>query len=307
MSHPANVDPHPEFGETATAHDTPVLDSHLHHVESGSGDPVVFIHGNPTSSFLWRHVFRRLEGHGRLLAVDLLGFGDSGKPALEYSLTDQQHHLDAWFDALDLRNVTLVLQDYGAAHGLHWAARHPDRVAAVLLAEPVLRPIESSHLPDQFLDVRALIRTRGAGEEFVLERNAFLTELFPGFFLNPLSAETIAEYQRPFPTPESRRPVLQGPRNLPVDGDPASTVEFLDSFVDWLRTSDVPKTLLQFEPGFLLSPTIVAWARETIRNLESTHAGRGIHYVQEEQPAAIAEAVVALRHRAVRVGPPVRG
>lgn len=300
MSHPTTVGPHAEFGATATAHDTPVLDSHLHHVESGSGDPVVLIHGNPTSSFLWRHVFRGLEGRGRLLAVDLLGFGDSGKPALEYSLADQQRHLDAWFAALDLRNVTLVLQDYGAAHGLHWAARHPDRVAAVLLAEPVLRPIESSHLPQQFLDVRSLIRTPGEGEEFVLEQNRFLTELFPGFFLNPLSAETIAEYQRPFPTPESRRPALQGPRNLPVDGDPASTVEFLDSFVDWLRTSDVPKTLLTFEPGFLLSPAIVEWARETIRNLEIAHAGPGIHYVQEEQPEAIAAAVGALLDRVRR-------
>lgn len=297
MSHPTTVGPHADFGDTASAHDIPVLDSHLHHVESGSGKPVVFIHGNPTSSFLWRHVFSKLEGRGRLLAVDLIGFGDSGKPDIEYSLADHQRYLDAWFDALDLREVTLVLQDYGATFGLHWAARNPDRVAAVLLAEPVLRPIESASLPQQFVTTRALIRIPGEGEKFVLEDNRFLTELLPGFFLNPLSAETIAEYQKPFPTPESRRPVIYFPRNLPVDGDPASTVEYLDTFVEWLRTSDVPKTLLTFEPGFLLTPTILEWSRETIRNLEVAHAGPGVHFVQEEQPAAIAEAVAALLDR----------
>jgi haloalkane dehalogenase len=294
--------PHPEFGASATAHDTAVLDSHVHHVESGEGDPIVFVHGNPTSSFLWRHVFRKLGGRGRLLAVDLIGFGDSGKPAIEYSLHDHQRYLDAWFDAHDLRGVTLVLQDYGAVFGLSWAARHPDRVAAVLLAEPVLRPIEAARLPEQFIRTRALIRTPDEGERFVLEENRFLAELFPTFFLRPLPDETIAEYQRPFPTPETRRPVLYFPRNLPVEGDPHSTVEYLDTFVDWLSTSDVPKTLLTFEPGFLLTPAILRWARATIRNLEVAPAGEGIHFVQEEQPEAIAAAVGALVNRVARLG-----
>jgi haloalkane dehalogenase len=290
--------PHPEFGATATAHDTPVLDSHLHHVESGEGDPIVLLHGNPTSSFLWRHVFRRLDGAGRLLAVDLIGFGDSGKPAIEYTLHDHDRYLDAWFEAHDLHGVTLVLQDYGAALGLSWAARHPERVAAVLLAEPVLRPIEAARLPEQFVRTRELVRTPVEGERFVLDENRFLTELLPGFFLHPLPDEVIAEYQRPFPTPDSRRPVLYFPRNLPVDGDPHSTVEYLDEFVDWLRTSPVPKSLLTFEPGFLLTPTILDWARATIRNLEVTPAGEGIHFVQEEQPEAIAAAVEVLLRRA---------
>lgn len=289
--------PHPQFGASATAHDTAVLDSHLHHVESGEGDPIVFLHGNPTSSFLWRHVFRGLEGRGRRLAVDLIGFGDSGKPAIEYSLHDHQRYLDAWFDAHELREVTLVLQDYGALFGLSWAARHPDRVAAVLLAEPVLRPIEAAELPEQFVRTRALIRVPGEGERFVLDENRFLGELFPGFFVRPLSDEAIAEYQRPFPTPDSRRPVLYFPRNLPVDGEPRSTVEYLDSVVPWLRTSPVPKTLLTFEPGFLLTPTILEWARATIRDLEVTAAGKGIHFVQEEEPEAIAAAVEALLGR----------
>ncbi|MEU6131798.1 haloalkane dehalogenase [Saccharopolyspora sp. NPDC047091] len=289
--------PHRDFGPSATGHDTPVLDSTIHHVEAGSGDPIVFLHGNPTSSFLWRHVFRRLDGQGRLLAADLIGFGDSGKPDVDYDLADHQRFLDAWFDALGLTNVTLVLQDFGAAFGLNWAARHPDRVRAVLLAEPVLRPIESEHLPEQFVATRALVRTPGDGEQFVLDDDRFLTELFPATFLEPLAPEVLAEYRRPFPTPQSRKPVLYFPRNLPVDGDPASTVEFLDRSTEWLRTSDTPKSLLTFEPGFLLTPAIRQWAAETVRNLEITPAGAGVHFVQEEQPEAIADAVTALLAR----------
>jgi haloalkane dehalogenase len=289
--------PQPRFGASATDHDTPVLDSHLHHVESGTGDPIVFLHSNPTSSFLWRHVFRGLEGRGRLLAVDLIGFGDSGKPVIDYTLHDHQRYLDAWFEMHDLREVTLVLQDYGTVFGLSWAARHPDRVASVLLAEPVLRPIEAIRLPEQFVKTRELIRRPGEGERFVLEENRFLGELFPRFFIRPLPDEAIAEYQRPFPTPESRRPVLYFPRHLPVDGEPNSTTEYLDSFVPWLRSSPVPKALLTFEPGFLLTPAVLEWARATIRNLEVTAAGEGIHFVPEEEPDAIAAAVETLLDR----------
>ncbi|MEJ2861596.1 haloalkane dehalogenase [Actinomycetospora flava] len=294
---------HPAFGPTAIAHDAEVLGSTIHYVESlagddGNRDPIVFLHGNPTSSFLWRHVFSRLEGQGRLLAVDLIGFGDSGKPDIDYSLEDHQRHLDAWFDALELTDVTLVLQDYGAAFGLHWASRHPDRVRAVVLAEPVIHAIESEALPEAFVSTRALVRTPGDGEQFVLDDNRFVGELFPGFFLKPLADDDLAEYLRPFPTPESRKPVIVFPRQLPVDADPASTVAYLDAFTDWLRTSDVPKTLLTYEPGFLLTPEVLKWARATIKNLEVVDGGAGIHFVQEESPEPIAEAVVATRARA---------
>ncbi|MEJ2889822.1 haloalkane dehalogenase [Actinomycetospora aeridis] len=294
---------HPGFGVTAIARDAEVLDSTIHYVESlagddGSRDPIVFLHGNPTSSFLWRHVFSRLEGQGRLLAVDLIGFGDSGKPDIDYSLEDHQRYLDAWFDALALTDVTLVLQDYGAAFGLHWASRHPDRVRAVVLAEPVIAAIESEALPEAFVSTRALVRTPGDGEKFVLDDNRFVGELFPGFFLQPLADDDLAEYLRPFPTPESRKPVIVFPRQLPVDADPASTVAYLDAFTEYLRTSDVPKTLLTYEPGFLLTPKVLKWARATIKNLEVVDGGAGIHFVQEESPEPIADAVVATRARA---------
>lgn len=286
---PPSQPAHAAFGDGATAHDTPVLDSHIHTIEHGTGDPIVFLHGNPTSSYLWRNIFRPLRGAGRLLAIDLIGFGQSGKPEIDYTLENQQRYVDAWFDALDLRNVTLVLQDYGAAFGLNWASRHPDRVKGVAFFEPVLRDIDSASVSPEFIATRARLRQPGEGEQFVLHDNRFLTELFPWFFLTPLAPEDLAQYQAPFPTPASRRPILAGPRNLPIDGEPASSVAFLAQSTEWLRSSDTPKLLLTFEPGFLLTDAILAWSRQTIRNLEVEPAGAGIHYVQEEQPQAIAQ------------------
>ncbi|SHN47689.1 haloalkane dehalogenase [Cryptosporangium aurantiacum] len=291
------------FGPEAKSVDVPVLDSYLHHIEQGTGSPIVFLHGSPTSSYLYRHVFKLLEGRGRLLAPDLIGFGDSGRPDIAYELADHERYLDAWFEALDLRDVTLVLQDYGAAFGISWAARHPERVRAVLLAEPVIRDIESSALPEAFVGAQKLIRTPGDGEKFVVEDNGFLTQVLPGAFLQPLAAEDLAVYLAPFPTPESRGHLIRFPRNLPIDGVPASSVQFLARGEEWLKTSaDVPKTLLTYEPGFLLTPTIEAWIRENVANIEVHAGGAAVHFVQEEEPQKLADAVVELLARAQEAG-----
>ncbi|SDU27410.1 haloalkane dehalogenase [Gordonia westfalica] len=287
------------FGPDARSVDTEVLDSHIHHIEHGDGDPIVFLHGSPTSSYLWRHVFTRLTGRGRLIVPDLIGFGDSGRPDIAYELDDHIRYLDAWFDALELDNVTLVVQDYGAAFGVSWAARHSDRVKAVLLAEPVIRDIASADLPEPFVQAQQLIRTPGDGEKFVVEDNLFLTQVLPGAFLTPPAQEDLDVYLAPFPTAESRGHLIKFPRNLPIDGNPASSVDFLERSVDWLKTSnDVPKLLLTFEPGFLLTPEILAWATENIAALEVRAAGAGVHFVQEEQPQAIADGVLDLLARA---------
>lgn len=290
------------FGADARSVDVPVLDSFLHHVEQGEGAPIVFLHGSPTSSYLYRHLFPALRGRGRLLAVDLIGFGDSGRPAIDYELADHERYLDAWFDTLDLRDVTLVLQDYGAAFGVSWAARHPDRVRAVLLAEPVIRDIESSALPEAFVGAQQLIRTPGDGEKFVVEDNGFMTQVFPGAFLEPLADADLAVYQAAFPTPESRAHLIRFPRNLPIDGVPASSVAYLARNEEWLATShDVPKTLLTYSPGFLLTPAIEKWIRANVANIEVHDGGAGVHFVQEEQPQGLADAVVALLERAEAV------
>ncbi len=286
-----------EFGPDATSNSIDVLDSSLHWVEHGTASPIVFLHGNPTSSFLWRGVFTGLRGRGRLLALDLIGFGDSGKPDIDYTLDDHQGYVDAWFDALDLTDVTLVLQDYGAAFGLTWARRHPDRVKAVVLAEPVIRPIASADLPEQFVALRGEVLKDGVGEQIVLEDNRFITELLPSAVLGGLTPEVQEVYAAPFPTANSRKPILVFPRALPVDARPQSTVDFLAANESWLAESELPKILLTFEPGFLLTPEIVDWARRNIANLTVQSGGAGSHYVQEDAPDAIASAVAEVLDR----------
>ncbi|MFW0786263.1 haloalkane dehalogenase [Gordonia sp. CPCC 206044] len=283
-----------EFGPDAQSNTIDVLDSTLHWVEHGDGDPVVFLHGNPTSSYLWRKVFAGLHGRGRLLALDLIGFGESGKPDIDYSLEDHQRYVDAWFDALDLRDVTLVLQDYGAAFGVTWARRHSDRVKAVVLAEPVIRPIASADLPSDFVGLRAQVLEPGVGEQIILQDNRFITELLPGSVLGGLDEDARAAYAEPFPTPRSRRPILVFPRSLPVDAQPRSTVDFLARNEQWLADSEVPKVLVTFRPGFLVTPEIIEWARSTIRNLDVRDGGAGGHFVQEDAPDAIAAAVIGV-------------
>jgi haloalkane dehalogenase len=280
------------FGPGARAETVDVLDSWVHHVERGSGRPVVMIHGNPTSSFLWRKVFRALGTPGRLLAVDLIGFGRSGKPEIAFDLDDHARYLDAWFDALALDDVTLVLQDYGSVLGLSWARRHPDRVRDVVLMEPILRAIDSAELDPGFVALRQQVLTPGVGEEIVLDQNRFVTELLPGSLVHGLSAEEQAVYEEPFPTVESRRPILFCPRALPVDGQPGSTMEVLDANARWLCDSaGVPKLLQTFEPGFLLTPSIAKWVTENVAEIEVEHLGHGVHWVQEDQPEAIAASI----------------
>src|SRR5919109_594529 len=154
--------------------EVPVLDSTIHYRESGTGDPIVFLHGNPTSSYLWRNVIPRLESEGRCLAPDLIGMGKSGKPDIEYRFRDHARYLDAWFDALQLRNVTLVIHDWGSALGFHWAARHPERVAAIAFMEAIVKPLGWDEWPEAAREVFRGFRTPGVGEKLILEKNVFI-------------------------------------------------------------------------------------------------------------------------------------
>ena len=274
-----------------------VLGSTMFHVEEGEGDPIVFLHGNPTSSYLWRNVMPRLRGEGRLLAPDLIGMGRSAKPALDYSFADHARHLDAWFDALGLENVTLVVHDWGSALGFHWAASHPDRVAGIAFMEAIVKPLSWDEWPEASRKVFRGFRTPGVGEELVLDKNVFVERVLPGSILRKLSAEEMEAYRAPFPTRESRRPVWRWPNQIPLDGEPAEVVSVVEAYGRYLAESPVPKLLLAFEPGAILGPAIVDWCAATFRNLEVRHLGAGSHFVQEDAPEAIGDAVKDWRRK----------
>ncbi len=280
-------------------HDLSVLDSVIHYRESGTGDPIVFLHGNPTSSYLWRNVIPRLEGEGRCLAPDLIGMGKSGKPDLDYRFVDHARYLDEWFAKLDLRRVTLVLHDWGSALGFHWARRHADRVSGIAFMEGIVRPLLWSEWPEAARKVFKGFRTPGIGEEMVFKRNVFIENVLPGSIVRKLSAEEMDAYRAPFLEERSRKPVWRWPNEIPLDGAPKDVVEIVAAYARWLGESPVPKLLLTFTPGAILTPKLVDYCKSTFRSLDVRHCGAGIHFVQEDQPEAIGDAVRAWRREKV--------
>lgn len=280
----------------------PVLDSTMAYLEDGTGRPIVFLHGNPTSSYLWRNVVPHVSGLGRCLAPDLIGMGASAKPALDYSFADHARHLDAWFDALDLRDVTLVIHDWGSALGFDWARRHPDRVNGIAFMEAIVRPLGWEEWPEASRELFKAFRTPGVGEKLIFEKNVFVEKVLPGSILRKLSDEEMDAYRAPFREPASRRPVWRWPNQIPLDGEPAEVVAVVEAYARWLGESPVPKLLLTFEPGVLIRGAIVDWCRANVRNLEVRDCGAGSHFVQEDQPEAIGDAVRDWRRRTILGG-----
>jgi haloalkane dehalogenase len=283
-----------------TERDTAILDSSIHHVETGEGDPIVFLHGNPTSSVLWRNVIPRFAGEGRAIAPDLIGMGRSGKPDIAYRFADHARYLDAWFDALALSRVTLVVHDWGSALGIDWARRHADRVAGVAMMEAILRDIPWNEFPSEIAGVFRSFRTSGVGEKLVLEDNVFIERILPGAILRKLRAEEMDAYRAPYPTAASRRPILAWPRQLPLGGEPPEIIAMLRENERWLSSSTTPKLLLRFDPGVLVTERVAEWCARTFRNLEVQRLGPGLHYVQEDHPEAIGDAARDWRRRVIR-------
>ncbi|TMA53801.1 MAG: haloalkane dehalogenase [Deltaproteobacteria bacterium] len=274
-----------------------VRDTEMAYVDTGAGDPVVFLHGNPTSSYLWRNVIPHVEGLGRCLAPDLIGMGDSGKaPTGSYRFVDHARYLDAWFDALGLtKNVTLVGHDWGSALGFSWAYRYPDRVKGLVYLEAIVKPLTWEEWPEPARALFTALRSP-AGEEIILQKNVFVERILPASVLRRLTAEELAVYRRPYLEPgESRRPTLTWPRQIPLDGEPADVVEIVDRYAKWLATSAVPKLFINADPGVILVGAQREFCRTWSNQQEVTV--QGSHFVQEDSPAEIGQAIAAfLRH-----------
>jgi haloalkane dehalogenase len=277
--------------KTATIHGKKMA-----YVEVGEGDPIVFLHGNPTSSYLWRNVMPHLEGQGRLIAPDLIGMGDSEK--LEnsgpdrYTFAEHKTYLFALLDHLGVtENVTLVIHDWGSGLGFHWAHTHPDAVKAIAFMEAIVAPVPSwDAFPEGARDIFKGFRSP-AGEEMILQGNAFIEGVLPSSILRKLSETEMEEYRRPFHSPgEDRRPTLTWPRQIPIEGEPADVAEIVKAYGAWLATSDVPKLFVNAEPGALLAE---GPAREFVRSWpnQTEVTVPGIHYIQEDSPDEIGQAI----------------
>ena len=272
------------------------LETEISYVDTGAGEPVVFLHGNPTSSYLWRNVIPHVEGLGRCLAPDLVGMGDSGAaPDGSHRFVDHARYLDAWFEALGLTNVTLVVHDWGSALGFYWAYRHPERVRGIAYMEAVVRPLTWEEWRDESRQIFQDLRSE-AGEEMVLEKNLFIEGILPLAVLRDLTEEEMNVYRRPYLEPgESRRPTLTWPRELPINGEPEDVVSIVDDYSKWLAQSDVPKLFVSAEPGAILTGSQREFCR-TWPNQEEVTV-RGVHFVQEDSPHEIGEAVATFVRR----------
>jgi haloalkane dehalogenase len=267
-----------------------VLDTDIAYVDVGDGDPVVLLHGNPTSSYLWRNVIPHLRRSGRCLAPDLIGMGRSGKASGgRYRLADHVRYLDAWFAALDLRRVTLVVHDWGSALGFHWARRHTARVRALVYMESIVRPVSWTEWPEAARKIFQALRSP-AGEEMILAKNVFVERILPASVLRPLTPEEMERYREPFREPgESRRPTLTWPREIPIDGEPADVVALVEDYAAWLARSPLPKLFIDADPGSIL----VGPQREFCRGWPNQQelAVRGRHFVQEDSPEEIGQGI----------------
>ena len=274
-----------------------VLDSEMAYVDTGSGDPVVFLHGNPTSSYLWRNIIAEVEGGARCLAPDLIGMGDSGKnPAGSYRFVDHVRYVDVWFDALGLdqhtKNVTLVIHDWGSALGFHWAHRHQDSIKALVYMEAIVCPLTWQTFPEAARKVFQGFRSP-AGEEMVLQHNVFVERVLPGSVVRTLTEEEMAVYRKPYTEPgESRRPTLTWPRQIPIEGEPPDVVEIVEQYGRWLSTSDVPKLFVNADPGAILTGPQREYCRTWPNQKEMTVTGS--HFIQEDAPQEIGQAIVDL-------------
>ena len=272
-----------------------VLGHEMAYLEVGEGAPVVLLHGNPTSSYLWRNVLPHLQSLGRCIAPDLIGMGDSDKlpdsgPG-SYRFVEHRRYLDALLEALDVRErVTLVVHDWGSALGFDWANRHREAVKGIAFTEAIVAPLRRDDWGKTFGQALEALRSE-AGEGMVLQNNYFIEKILPNAILRTLSVEEMAEYRRPFTEPgEGRRPTLTWPRQVPIDGEPADVVAIVKAYADWLATSNVPKLFLKAEPGAILAnDTLVNLVRQWPALTEKTVAG--VHFVQEDSPDEIGRAI----------------
>lgn len=269
-----------------------VRGSKMAYVDHGEGPTVLFVHGNPTSSFIWRNIIPHIADNHRAIAVDLIGMGASEKPDISYSLQDHLVYLEGFVEALGLNDITLVLHDWGGGLGTYFAANNADKVKAVALMEaavPPVLPIKAwdDLQPESVRNTYRAMRDPTLGPKLILEQNIFIEQVIPSGVLRTLSEAELDAYGAPFLTKEDRKPLLAWPMEIPIEGEPERNVVAMSEAMDWLTTSEVPKLVLYATPGWLITPEVTEWIAANYSNVETRHIGAGLHYIQEDQPEAI--------------------
>lgn len=272
-----------------------ILGSKIAYVDEGEGDPILFLHGQPTSSYLWRNIMPLVEGQGRIIAPDNIGFGKSDQPELEYTFGDHYKYFEAFMDELDLSNITLVVHDWGSGLGLHYAAQNPGKIKGIVTMESIIAPLIPAEsydaMPTELGNFFRTVRDPENGRKLLIEDNFFVEGALPGFIVRPLAPEAHDVYRAPFQTEKSRIQVNQWPNEMPIGGEPAATTKIVSDYNAFLEETTLPWLFLYSTPGALNTPEVADYWADRAKNIETVYIGHGLHYVQEDQPYAIGRAI----------------
>jgi len=262
--------------------------SKMHYIDVGEGDPILLVHGAPTSSYLWRNIVPHLSGQGRCIAVDLIGMGQSDHPDIPYRYDDQYRYLSGFIDALGIgSNLTLVIHDWGSGLGFRWAYDHQHDVKAIAFMEGMIRGLSIDDMPGSLRMAMRMMRAPVTGWLMISVANLFMKKMLPDLTYATLSPEALAYYRSAYPTIASRKPIRQWPREVPLDGVPADNAAVVEAYREWLTRTDIPMLLFYGNAGVAIKEPEVAWCREQIANIDIVDLGDAIHFVQETHPETI--------------------
>ena len=268
-----------------------VMGSKMHYVEEGQGDPILFLHGNPTSSYLWRNIIPHLSGQGRCIAVDLIGMGKSDKPDIEYTFNDHYNYLEKFIEKLGLKNITLVIHDWGSGLGFHYAHLHEDNVKGIAFMEAMVKPLEWNEFPPGFAFPFRLMRAPFIGWFMISVMNIFLNVMVQKLTERKYTTKELKIIKSPYPTIKSRKPIRVWPQEIPIAGQPKRMYAIIEGYSQWLQKTDKPMLGLYVEPGGITKEKDIQWIKDHMKNTKLVHLGSGAHYVQEDHPDAIGEAI----------------
>lgn len=283
------MSPSPEFPYESKF--VEVLGSQMHYVESGEGDPVLYLHGNPTSSYLWRNVIPHTAKHNRSIAVDLIGMGKSDKPDIGYRFFDHLKYIEGFVEALGLENITLVIHDWGGGLGVSYARRHQENVQGIAFMEAVVKPMTWAEMNPVQKFMFKRMRDQKKGDRMNMENNFFLERMMPTMISRKLTQPEKDAYLAPYPTPQSRKPVAVWPREIPISGEPADMHTQISQNYEWFQATQIPKLFLYGIPGMILKAKNVTEIQDRFPNLQSVPVGKGKHYLQEDAPDEIGQAI----------------
>jgi haloalkane dehalogenase len=265
--------------------------SKMHYIDEGKGTPFLFLHGNPTSNYLWRNIIPHIIPHGRAIAPDLIGMGKSDKPDIDYRYLTHSAYIDEFIEKLELKNIILVLHDWGSGIGFYYAYRNEGNVKGIAFMESILKPMKWKEFPFIYKFIFRRFRNEIKGKKMIMGKNFFVERMLKMATRRKLSGAEMSHYRSPYPDYKSRYPLYVWPNEIPIDGEPEDNFDAISKYSEWLKETELPKLMLWFKPGGLIAAKVVPYIEASFKNLESLYLGKGRHYVQEDHPDAIGNAI----------------